>query len=254
YAYLASNKLTIELKRKQGTHAGNLLGGFFDQPEKFWSGTVIGFYILLVCFCFLFSKVTTWLLGYMPDFIGDFFATHFYFQMVVDFFLASFIILVAIGLVAKKSFEIYPEGKLNTWSSFIDMVSTVTAPFANFFIGVSEFILKYLFNVNINKKETIFEIVNTKQFFRQSIQGHGDMDEANKELFEKALQLTKVKVRKCMTPRNETTAIDSRTPMQELKNIFVDTKLSKIVVYEKDLDNVVGYVHHIDLNRRPENI
>src|SRR5690606_34852640 len=82
YAYLASNKLTIELKRKQGTHAGNFLGGFFDQPEKFWSGTVIGFYILLVCFCFLFSKVTTWLLGYMPDFIGDFFATHFYFQMV----------------------------------------------------------------------------------------------------------------------------------------------------------------------------
>src|SRR5690606_15377945 len=76
---------------------------------------------------------------------------------------------------------------------------------------------------------------------------------ANKELFEKALQLTKVKVRKCMTPRNETTAIDSRTPMQELKNIFVDTKLSKIVVYEKDLDNVVGYVHHVDLNRRPEN-
>ena len=57
YAYLAANKLTIELKRKQGTKSGRLLGGFFDAPETFWNGTVIGFYILLVCFCFLFCRL-----------------------------------------------------------------------------------------------------------------------------------------------------------------------------------------------------
>src|SRR5690606_33014248 len=106
---------------------------------------------------------------------------------------------VVIGFIAKKSFEFQPEGKLNTWSTFINFVNSITQPFARIFTGISEFILKYLFNVRINKKEAIFERINTRKFFRQSVQGHENMDEANKELFEKALQLTKVRVRKCMT-------------------------------------------------------
>jgi CBS domain containing-hemolysin-like protein len=254
YAYLASNKLTIELKRKQGTESGKLLGFFFDNPERFWQGTVIGFYILLVCFCFLFSKMTQVLAGFLPQVFQDLLRQHFFVQMLIDFFLASVVVLLCIGFIAKRSFEFYPEGKLNTWSSFIHFISRVTTPFAQLFTALSEFILKYLFNVKINKKESVFERVNTQQFFRRSIQGHDDLDEANKDLFEKALQLTKVKVRKCMTPRNEIIAIDINTPVLELRNKFVDTKLSKIVIYETNLDNVLGYTHHLDLNRRPENI
>jgi CBS domain containing-hemolysin-like protein len=254
YAYLASNKLTIELKKKQGNNSGKILGAFFDHPERFWSATVIGFYILLVCFCFLFTKITNALIAYFPLTIRQFFAVHLYFHMVIDFVLASILILFCIGFIAKRSFEFYPEGKLNTWSTFIDFVSNITAPFAQVFTSLSEFILKYLFNVRINKKEAIFERVNTRQFFRQSIQGHGNLDEANKELFEKALQLTKVRIRKCMTPRNETVAMDINKPIKDLKDKFVETKLSKIVIYEKNLDNVLGYTHHLDLNSRPAHI
>ena len=256
YAYLASNKLTIELKRNRGNNAGKLLGKFFDFPEKFWSGTVIGFYILLVCFCFLFSKIS----GDIVDLTKTKYIwaatldAHPYFRMVLDFFLSSLIILFGIGVIAKRSFESSPEGKLNTWSSFVNIISILTAPFAKLFIGISEFVLEYLFNVRINKKEAIFERVNTYQFFRQSIQGHLDMDESNKELFEKALQLTKVKIRRCMTPRNEATAINTHASVEELKNMFVSTKLSKIIVYDNNLDNILGYTHHIDLNRRPETI
>ena len=256
YAYLASNKLTIELKRNRGNNAGKLLGKFFDFPEKFWSGTVIGFYILLVCFCFLFSKVSGEIVELTKSqfLFASILYSHPYFRMVLDFFLSSLIILFGIGVIAKRSLESFPEGKLNTWSSFVNFISVLTAPFAKLFIGISEFVLEYLFNVRINKKEAIFERVNTYQFFRQSIQGHLDMDESNKELFEKALQLTKVKIRKCMTPRNETTAIHINAKIEELKNLFVSTKLSKIIVYEKNLDNILGYTHHIDLNRRPNNI
>jgi len=256
YAYLASNKLTIELKRNRGNNSGKLLGKFFDFPEKFWSGTVIGFYVLLVCFCFLFSKITGEMVSITKkDFmVSEFLDIHPYLRMALDFILASCILLFGIGVIAKRSFESYPEGKLNTWSAFVNMVSNITAPFAKIFIGISEFVLKYLFNVKINKKEAIFERVNTYQFFRQSIQGHVDMDESNKELFEKALQLTKVKIRKCMTPRNEVIAIEIHANIDELKNLYVSTKLSKIIVYEHDLDNILGYTHHIDLNRRPETV
>ncbi len=254
YAFIASNKLTIELKRKQGRVSGKILGSFFDNPERFWSATVIGFYMLLVCFCFLLTKLTTRLLDYMPSPLSGYLKEFDYLQMILDFVVATFVILGTIGVIAKRSFELHPEAKLNTWSRFINFVCDITAPFARLFTGVSEFILKYLFNVRINKKESIFERINTSQFFRQSMLGHTDIEETNKELFERAIQLTKVKVRKCMTPRNETTAIDINISVKDLRDKFVETKLSKIVIYDDNLDNVVGYTHHLDLNRRPATI
>lgn len=254
YAYLASNKLTIELRRKQGSRSGKLLGRFFDAPDSFWNGTVISFYFLLVCFCFLFCQMMDLLRAELQGDLGAFLGQHFYVQMVIDLLLVTFIILLSIGLIAKRGFELFPEGKLNTWSFFVDFINQITQPLAQFFIGLSEFILKYLFNVRINKKEAIFARINTNQFLRHTLQGHEDLDQANKELFDKALQLTKVKIRKCMTPRNETIALDIHSPLSELKSLFVDTKLSKVVIYEQDLDNVLGYVHHIDLYRRPQTI
>lgn len=253
YAYLASNKLTIELKRKQGTGSGKLLGRFFDEPDTFWNGTVISFYFLLVCFCFLFCQLTDLISLHLGG-LGYLLERHFYVKMIINLFLVTFIILISIGLIAKRSFELYPEGKLNTWSLFIDFINKLTQPLAGFFIGLSEFMLKYLFNVRINKNEAIFARINTNQFLRHTLQGHEDLDEANKELFDKALQLTKVKVRKCMTPRNETIALDIKSPVSELKNLFVDTKLSKIVIYDQDMDNVLGYTHHVDLYRQPQSI
>lgn len=254
YAYLASNKLTIELKRKQGSYSGRLLGRFFDFPETFWNGVVISFYFLLVCFCFLFSELIDLSRGYLPPFLNDLLGRHFYIQMLLSLFIVTLIVLFSIGLVAKRSFELYPEGKLNTWSFFINFINIFTRPLAQFFIGLSEFILKYLFNVRVNKKEAIFSRINTNQFLRHNLQGHEDLDEDSKELFDKALQLTKVKVRKCMTPRNETIALNINHSIDDLKRLFVDTKLSKVVIYDHDLDNVLGYTHHLDLYRNQKSI
>lgn len=254
YAYLASNKLTIELKRKQGKASGKILGSFFDHPERFWSATVIGFYVLLVCFCYLLSQITSFLLPYAPPRIRAFVEGNDYVQMVVDFVLAAFIILGSIGVIAKRSFEYNPEAKLNTWSKLLNILSDITYPFAVLFTNVSQFILKYLFNVRIHKKDGIFERTNAVQFLKNSAHGHADFDEANRELFERALDLTKVKVRKCMTPRNEAIAVDIQTSIKDLRDKFVDTKLSKIVIYEETMDNVLGYIHHLDLNKRPQSI
>lgn len=256
YAYLASNKLTIELKRNRGNNAGKVLGELFDFPEKFWSGTVIGFHVLLVCFCFLFSKMTGHIVDVTRDKfpLSEFFDTYPYVRMAFDFFISSVLILFGIGIIAKYSFESAPEGKLNTWSTFVRFVSAIAAPFAKLFIGISEFVLEYLFNVRINKKQAIFQRVNTYQFYRQSIQGHVDMDVSNKELFEKALELSKVKIRKCMTPRNEVVAISIQSKVKELKDLFIATKLSKIIIYDENLDNILGYAHHIDLNGKPKKI
>jgi putative hemolysin len=261
YAYLASNKLTIELKRKQGKSSGKILASFFDYPEKFWSTTIIGFYFCLVCFCLVLSNLTTFLeVKYLHNkgiilYSENFSNPNFYLHLLLDLVLGTLIVLGVIGIIAKRSFEYNPEAKLNTWSKFINILCDFTAPFAYIFIRISEFILKYLFNVRINKKENIFERTNPINFLKQATQGHAvAIDEANKELFDRALDLTKIKIRKCMTPRNEAIAMDITTPVAQLRDKFVDTKLSKIVIYKDTLDNVVGYTHHLDLNRRPATI
>lgn len=254
YAWLASNRLTIELKKKQGRGNGKILGSFFDQPERFWSATVIGFYLFLVCFCFLFTNISMRLTDMLPAYIRKYADDYYYVQMIIDFALSSVVILFAIGFFGKKIFERNPEGKLNTWSGFIEALCSLIMPLAKLFTGISEFILKYLFNVRINKKETIFERINPEQFIRQSMQGHAGVEKMNKELFQRALQLTQVKVRRCITPRNEVTAVDVQTAVSELRDKFVETKLSKIVVYDDTLDNIVGYAHQLDLNKRPANI
>jgi putative hemolysin len=254
YAWLASNRLTIELKKKQGRGSGKILGSFFDQPERFWSATVIGFYLFLVCFCFLFSHISMRLMDYLPADLRKYAENYYYVSMLVDFAVCSFLVLLAIGFFGKKIFERNPEGKLNTWTGFIDALCNVITPLARLFTGISEFILKYLFNVRINKKETIFERINPEQFIRQSMQGHAGVEKMNKELFQRALQLTQVKVRRCITPRNEVTAVDIHTPVGDLRDKFVETKLSKIVVFDETLDNIVGYAHQLDLNKRPNTI
>lgn len=253
YAYLASNKITIEIRRKSGSVSGQRVAKFFDYPERFWSTTVLSFYLFLVCFVFFSSQIISELLVYIP-FVYNFLDHHFYLRILLDFFLITAFLLFTLGFISKRTFENYPEAKLENWSLFISILSLITTPFAKIFVTVSEIILKYLFNVNMVKEAALFERINIHNFVRQSIQGYGNIDEANKELFQKATQLTSVKVRNCMTPRNEVIAIDKRESIATLQRLFTDTKLSKIIVYDHDLDHVVGYVHHLDLIKKPSTI
>lgn len=253
YAYLASNKLTIEIRKKTGTVSGQRVAKYFDEPDQFWSATVLSFYILLVSFVFITSQVIEEVLVFFP-FTFAFFEEYFYLRIILDFFIISILVISSVGFIAKRTFENSPEAKLENWSLFINILSTITAPFAKIFVKLSEFILKYLFNVTMQKEAALFERINIHNFIRQSIQGYGNIDEANKELFQKASQLTSVKVRNCMTPRSEAIGIEKKQSIVELKRLFTDTKLSKIIVYDKDLDHIIGYVHHLDLVKKPKTI
>jgi CBS domain containing-hemolysin-like protein len=127
------------------------------------------------------------------------------------------------------------------------------SPVAKIFVSISEFILKYLFNVKIKENKQVFNRVDLEVFVKQSMHGHeSETSEVNAELFENALYLVNVKIRKCMVPRNEVEAVDITTSIEEARLKFISTKLSKIIVYDDTIDNIIGYIHHLDLNRRPK--
>jgi putative hemolysin len=250
FAYFGANRLTVELKRKQQNKSARLLGDFFAQPERFWSATNISFYICLVGFCIALYALTGRLITLFPEAIRDFEYT----ELIIAWLLASAIIVSSITYFAKRGFEAHPEGSLAFWAPLINFISGITNPIANFFVRFSEIILLYLFNIKVPKKQAIFERVDANLFLRNTIHGQNDDDQLNKELFEKVIQLSQVKVRKCLIPRNEVLALDINATPQQVRDEFVKSKQSKIIIYEDNIDRVLGYVHHIELGKHPKTI
>jgi CBS domain containing-hemolysin-like protein len=114
--------------------------------------------------------------------------------------------------------------------------------------------LKYLFNKKFIRDGETFTRFDLEQFLQQNGESSENNQDLNKELFEAALTLPTIKIRQCLVPRKEIVAVDINAGIEELKRKFIDTKLSKLVVYEKNIDNIIGYVHQLALFRHPTEI
>lgn len=255
-AFVSANKLNLELKKKQGTLTGRILGRFSSNPQEFIGTSLVGVNILLVIYGLLMTRLTEPFLEQMLGFLKTRSNTWFeYTRLFIDTLLATIIILFFAEFLPKAIFRSKAEKVLVIFSVPMLLMYYILFPLAKIFVDISEFILKYLFNVPIKNHKEIFSRVDLEHFVKQSLHGHeSDSNEVNTELFENALYLVNVKIRKCMVPRNEVEAVEVNTPVSEVTKKFIDTKLSKIIVYEQNIDKIIGYVHHLDLNRRPKDI
>jgi putative hemolysin len=244
-AFISVNKLNIELKKKQGTFAGRILGRFMEKPSEFIGASLIGVNIILVIYSLLMTRLTEPVLeNFSP-----------YLRLVLDTFIATIVILLFAEFLPKALFRTKAEQVLTFFAVPIQLLYYLLYPLAKVFVSLSEFILKYLFNVRIKDNQAVFNRIDLEHFIKQSLHGHEpDSGEINTELFENALYLVNVKVRKCMIPRNEVVGVPIQTTIAEVRQKIIDTQLSRIIVYEENMDNILGYVHHLDLNRRPLSI
>ncbi len=124
-------------------------------------------------------------------------------------------------------------------------------PIANVFVAISQWILKYVFNVRMDDRKGPFSRADLENFYQQTRTEEEEVKDLNKDLFEAALSLPKVKIRECLVPRKEVEGIDLNMPIEEARKKFVETGLSKLVVYDGNLDHVAGYIHQLDLFRKP---
>lgn len=249
-AFVSTNKLNIELKRKQGSYAGKVLSRFMENPATFIGTSLVGVNICLVVYGMLMTEATT--------FVFD--AIHLphneYLRLFLDTLIATVVVLFLGEFIPKAIFQAKPETTLSILTLPIQFFYFILYPVAKLFVKISEFILKYLFGVKINEEKTIFSRIDLEQFVKQLRTGHDANadDESNAELFENALSLSKVKIRECLVPRKEIEAVSIDTPMREVTQIFVETKRSKLIVFDGNIDNIVGYVHSIDSLKKPTDI
>lgn len=249
-AFISANKLNIELRKKQGTVSGKILARFMENPSEFIGTSLVGVNVLLVIYGLLMTQLTEPILSQLPPpFNSE------YVQLLFDTLIATAIILFFAEFLPKAIFRAKADQVLAIFSIPMMLMYWILFPIAKVFVAISEFILKHLLNVRIKDDQQVFNRVDLEVFVKQSLHGHEtDNNEVNTELFENALYLVNVKIRKCMVPRNEVEAIELNTPITDVRSKFIDTKLSKIIVYENAIDNIVGYVHHLDLNRKPAKI
>ncbi|MBD0278071.1 MAG: HlyC/CorC family transporter [Flavisolibacter sp.] len=246
-AFYSVNRFGIELKKKQGRASAQLLSRLIQRPDTFISTTLIGFTIFLVCFIYLFSTVTQplWnLIGLRSDTA----------RLVLDISLATFIVLIFAEFIPRAIFRAHSNVILYRLVWVVNMFHSLLHPIASLFINLSNWVVKYIFNIRVDEKRGVFSRSDLETLFQPVGEDEFEPEEMNTELFENALELPKTKIRQCLVPRKEIIAVEKRCSVDEARQKFIETKLSKLVVYEGNIDHIIGYVHQLDLFKNPESL
>lgn len=251
-AFANVNRLSIELKKKQGRATGKILAGFNEHPARFLATSIIGLTIAIVIYSMLVAGWldSLWAMVLTEQQMMQAVAASLFLEIIV----ATLLLLFFGFFIPRSIFRSRPEALLGFFALPISVLSKPLYILGSLLESISEWILKYLFNVRIAENRTSFGRVDVEYFIRQSQQHMGEGQELNTELFENALSLVHVKIRGCLIPRKEIEALDIGSTIEQAHRKFIDTKLSKIIIYEHNIDNILGYVHQLDMFKNPADI
>ena len=248
-AFVSVSKLSIELRKKQGSYTGKTWSAFMEKPARFIGTTLIALNILLVIYGLLWSDI-------LDSFWKYWSITNPFLKLAAETVIST-VLLLFFEFIFKAFFR--AKGNAITGSSIITFIVkffySLFAWIASFFVNIAEWMLKYIFNVKLQNKNEVFTKIDLEHFVQQSnMHDTEDNEEMNNELFENVLSLSDIKIRECLIPRKEIESIDINFSLEEVKNRFIETKLSKLVVYEGNIDNIQGYIHQLDMFRNPQSL
>lgn len=245
-AYISASKLWIELKRKKGAIRGRILAYFYDKPGDFLSVLLIGNNIALVIFTYLVTKQLE------PVFEAQFGANE---PMILlcTTFIITIVILIFGEFLPKTLFRLYANELIHGLAIPLRILQFLLYIPAWLMTKITGFLLRVIFKTPIENDESVITRLDLENFIKTT--SNGETEEGiNAELFGKALHLENVKVKQCMIPRTEIVHIDVSASIENLLDSFQESKLSRLLVIDEDIDEVLGYVHHQQLLEEPKKI
>ncbi len=251
-AFTSANRLNIELKKKQGATSGIFLSNLFDNPSRFIGTNIVGFNFFLVIAVLLGSAF--WSLVIPWEKIDSSFMAFLVPVRLIMEILMSWLAVIILGEFIPKAIFKAKSDFLLSFSARTGLLGLCDRLFfwvASVFVKLSAFILNVIFDMRIDKKKAPFSRADLENFYQQTRELSDESQDINTELFENALSLPRIKVRECLVPRKEIEAIDLKSTIEEVRKAFVETKLSKLVVYDGNIDHITGYVHQLDLFKHP---
>ncbi|MBC7722631.1 MAG: HlyC/CorC family transporter [Pedobacter sp.] len=251
-AFVSANRLSIELKKKQGKRSGIIVSKFMEHPAKFIGTCLVGLNVFLVMYGLLFDELLKMIIwNPLPEWAW---LKNDYAKLLLDTLLSAFVVLIVGEFIPKAIFRAKSDALVNSFAGIASFFHDLLLPFATFFVGLAQWILKYLFNVKVGDRNDAFNKVDLEHFFQQTKEQDEDNQELNTELFENALSLPSIKIRQCLVPRTEVEAVEITATIEEARQYFISTQLSKLLVYDDNIDNILGYIHQLDLFKKPATI
>lgn len=244
--FVSANRLSLELKKKQGTVAGNIIAKFLASPTQFIGTCLIGLNISLVVFGIQFEKL-------LHEYLWS--QLHFgpYAILLGNTLLSTIVILLIGELLPKAIFKARAVPMITSFARPAQFFHILFRPITIVLVNCAQWMVSNVLNVKTTHQKEAFTKVDLAHFVQQHSENEEEQ-ELNTDLFENALGLPEIKIRECLVPRTEIVGIDINTSIEDLNKEFIETKLSKLIVFDDNLDNIVGYVHQLDLFKKPTNI
>lgn len=243
-AYISANRLGIEVLKNKGNKQGKIIAKLYESPRDFLGTMLVGNNISLVIFTIL---MTSLLEPGLKAILGS------------DPFVLSLVITLVITLVVLIFGEFLPKTFFRLYSN--EMLYRLSYPLSFFkslllipswlMTSTTNAIMKYVFKLPADNVEETLSRVDLEHYINDNISEEEDIDKA---ILTNALNLGSLKVRDCMIPRTEIVWIDKMSSLDEAIATFKESKLSRLVVAEQDIDNVIGYIHHQQLLKNPKSI
>lgn len=251
-AFLSANKLKIELSFQRGTLSGKILNDYIKNPSKFIVTTLIGNNIALISFGVLTAGLLELIFKKYLD--PTFLQNSKFLVITIQTIISTTIVLYLGEFIPKVLFKVFADTILPIMAVPFRIIHFVLAPFVWFITFLSSAIFK-LAGVKVSEHDIEFSSVDLEKFIKEHNQTDGEEEEeVNTELFENAMFLKKLRVRDCMVPRREITAVDLKDTVEDLKKIIIETYHSRILIFDDNIDKVLGYIHHFDLHKKPKTI
>jgi CBS domain containing-hemolysin-like protein len=250
-AFVASNKLRIELDRKQGAFGSEILKLFTNNPGQYIATMLIGNNVALVIYGLVFSKLITPPLSAIIE--SDLLV------LILNTLISAALILIVAEFLPKTIFIISPNFFLKFLSIPTLFFFFLFYPISKFTLAASNLFIRIFFRIKKsekNQENLVFSKVDLDHFVNLSKQSkeESEPDHHNIRIFQNALDFSTVKLRECMIPRTEIEAVDCKSSAEQLKEKFIETRLSRILVYESSIDNIIGYFELKDIFKNPPDI
>ena len=246
-AFISANKLKLELDKNSGKFPSNIIAYFSKNESDFITTMLVWNNIALVVYGIVMTQILT---PPIAEYLHSDAAL-----LLAQTIITTLIVLVTAEFLPKAIFRIYPNQILSFFSIPIWLFFVFFRPVALLMLYLSKVVLKYLLGQNIEEGKQVFGKTDLDEYLSnvKSVEGVED-SRVEVEMLQNVLDLTDKKLRECMIPRTEIVAMDILSSIQEIKDKFIATKLSKILIFKGNIDKVIGYIHSSDLFRNPKNV
>ncbi|MCB0395053.1 MAG: HlyC/CorC family transporter [Flavobacteriales bacterium] len=247
-AYITSNKLDLELRRKKGLISAKLLAGITRYPSRFIGMLLIGNNVALVFYGIAMARLLE------PD-LRLYLHSDAY-VMVVQTLISTIIVLLTAEFLPKVLFRINPNFILLTLAAPLWLLYFLLYLPVVLIMQVAQFILTRIFGIAFHAEDPVFGKTDLDHYLDLVTTGINRPEDIDPEIkiLKNALDFTNIKVKECMVPRTEIVALNIDDPINQLKEQFIRTGLSKILIFNENIDNIIGYTHSYELFKNPKNI